>query len=83
MNKKDIIPSHIRFIGEFTERTVMATESEQQELDQAVLSSLVGTEVAVIAGNILKDTIVKPLTAEGAQNVYDRLRARGFKVVRV
>jgi hypothetical protein len=60
----------------------MATQAEQDELDNAILVALNGTQVSVVAGNIIHDTIVKPLTTEGASMVYDRLKARGFKVIR-
>jgi len=49
-------------------------------IDEDILHVLDGLEVQVVAGPILHDKTVKPLTREGAQTVLDRLRARGFKV---
>jgi len=49
--------------------------------DLAVQDILVGTIVRVKAGTLLGDTLEKPLTHEGAQDVIDRLRARDYKIV--
>ena len=57
-------------------------ELDKQLLDEAVIEGLTGASVHVTAGTILHDEIVKPLTRTGAEDVLDRLRARGFKVTR-
>lgn len=57
------------------------SEVEQKALDEAVLAALTGAKVTV-EGAVGIDTTLN-LTAEGAQDVVDRLRARGFKVNRV
>jgi len=49
--------------------------------DLAVQDALVGTIVRVKAGSVLGDSLEKPLTHEGAQDVIDKLRARGYKIV--
>jgi hypothetical protein len=61
----------------------MTTEDDAEKLEFAVLNALTGLSVEVVAGPILKDTSMKPLTHEGALAVLDRLRARGFRVERV
>lgn len=60
----------------------MTSEDEAAKLESAILNALAGMEVEVVAGPILHDTANHPLTREGAMNVLDRLRARGFKVER-
>jgi hypothetical protein len=51
--------------------------------DKDILEALLGTEVSVVAGSILGDSMVKPLDSKGAQQVLDRLRGRGYKVTKV
>lgn len=48
--------------------------------DADVIADLVGLSIHVEAGQILHDTTVKPLVHEGAQDVIDRLRARGYRI---
>lgn len=58
----------------------------EQELalkEKTVIEALTGLNVDVVAGKLLGDTFVRPLTKEGAQTVLDRLRGRGFKIERV
>lgn len=56
--------------------------SEQDDIDNAVLVALNNLPVSVVAGHILNDTMTKPLSTTGAVQVYDKLKAAGFKVVR-
>jgi hypothetical protein len=58
------------------------SEDEAAKLETAIVKSLEGLQVEVVAGQILHDKTTKPLTHEGAVGVLDRLRARGFKVTR-
>ena len=55
------------------------TETEDRALQQSIIEALTGSTVHVhgAIGNF-----TEPLTAEGAQDVIDRLRARGFKISR-
>jgi hypothetical protein len=50
--------------------------------EDAAIKALDGLQVEVVAGPILKDTYMRPLTKEGALSVIDRLRARGFKITK-
>lgn len=56
------------------------SEVEQKALDESVIKALSGAKV-VVEGAVGLDATLS-LTEEGAQDVVDRLRARGFKVVR-
>lgn len=59
------------------------SEDDAQQLEAAILTALTGLQVEVVAGPILRDATIKPLTHEGAISILDRLRARGFRVTRV
>jgi hypothetical protein len=60
----------------------MNGENEAQTLERAIIDALTGAQVSVTMGPIFGDMSIKPLSKEGAQSVLDRLRGRGFKVVR-
>jgi len=49
--------------------------------DTLIRTALVGTSVNIVMG-IVGDELTKPLSDTGAQNVIDRLRARGFEIVK-
>jgi len=55
-------------------------ESEERMLERSITEALTGTTVHVQG---LVAAFAEQLTAEGAQEVLDKLRARGFKVTRV
>lgn len=59
------------------------TEDEIKKREEAIIQALIGLDVRVRGGDILKDTFSKPLVREGAEAIVDRLRARGFKIERV
>lgn len=54
-------------------------ETEARALQQSIVEALTGATVHVQG---LVSSFPGPLTAEGAQDVIDRLRARGFKIER-
>lgn len=54
---------------------MMVSEAEHQALENAIFAALEGLSVSV-------SQIGHYLDREGVQNIMDRLRARGFKVVR-
>jgi phosphoserine phosphatase len=58
------------------------TEAERAALNEAILKTLEETQVEVVAGQILGDYTMKPLTRDGAQMIIDKLRARDFRIVR-
>lgn len=49
-----------------------------RKLEAAVVEALTGLEVHIEGGPFLHDTVVKPLVKQGAQDIVDRLRARGY-----
>jgi hypothetical protein len=57
----------------------MANETEERALQQSLVETLTGLTVHVHGA---VGSFTEPLTAEGAQDVIDRLHARGFKISR-
>jgi len=60
----------------------MNGEDETQKLARAVVNDLTGLNVT-FTGKILGDHRVMKITPEGAQEILDHLRGRGYKVTRV
>ena len=58
------------------------TEDEARKTDKSIRVDLTGAQVTVIAGAMFGDTTVKEVAPQGAQDILDRLRGRGWKVVR-
>jgi len=50
--------------------------------EQEYVEEMTGTQVTVVAGSIFGDFTIKPLTAKGAQEMWDKAHGRGFKIVR-
>jgi hypothetical protein len=59
-----------------------SAEDEIRKLEASVKEALLGLNVSVVMGSTFKDSIERPLDPTGVQAVVDRLRARGFKIVR-
>lgn len=57
----------------------MATEAEYQMVTEAILKALTGLSVNVV--DALNDHY-EEISPKGAQDILDRLTARGFKVTR-
>jgi hypothetical protein len=60
-------------------KETLMTEQDEKLLEQDIIETLTGTQVSVQG----LTRYMEPLTREGAEQVLDKLRARGFKVVRV
>jgi hypothetical protein len=63
----------------------MADEEQpekQEDVEQRAIAVLTGLTVNVMAGKLLGDSFDKSLTADGARDVVDRLKARDLKIVR-
>ncbi len=56
-------------------------EAERKAITEAMVADLEGALVEV-AGNLVLETMTRPLTRAGVQMLVDRLKSRDWKIVR-